>query len=166
MRGADGAERGGQFALHGVARGLRRGGDEGKDGPEHFVGLLHTYARPCAGHPRPASLTRGRRPGQARSRLGRYSLRGVRRDFRRFEKFSDSTLFVIDKQEQVEFPIFPPPRLPPIFVVRPFSAASIEGQIETPAPVLPLSSRRKCLRSNSLLSRHFGITLRASSATC
>ena len=35
MRRADGAERRRQFALHGIARGLRRGGDEGKDGPEH-----------------------------------------------------------------------------------------------------------------------------------
>ena len=39
MGGADGAERRGQFALHGVARGLRRGGDDGEDGPEHDLSL-------------------------------------------------------------------------------------------------------------------------------
>ena len=45
VRGADRAERRGQLALHGVARGLGRRGDQREDGPEHCVGLTaHAHA--------------------------------------------------------------------------------------------------------------------------
>src|SRR3972149_4560524 len=37
---ADSAEAGGQLALHGVARGLRRGGDQREDGPEHVLSVV------------------------------------------------------------------------------------------------------------------------------
>ena len=44
MRGADGAERRGQFALHGVARGLARRRDQRENDPEP-TGIVHRRFR-------------------------------------------------------------------------------------------------------------------------
>ena len=51
MRGADRAEGRRQLALHGIARGLRRRGDQRKDGPEHCVDAGCVLRRRPSGSP-------------------------------------------------------------------------------------------------------------------
>ncbi len=71
--GADRPESCGQLALHGVARGLRRRGDQRKDGPEHFLSIVMRALDPrihdgcpSASATSLALLPSSRMPGQAR----------------------------------------------------------------------------------------------------
>ena len=55
MGGADGAERRGQLALRGVARGLRRRGDQREDGPEPGSSIMQLVHRHASDQPQHAT---------------------------------------------------------------------------------------------------------------
>ena len=105
MGGADRAERRGQFALHGVARGLRRRGDERER--------------------RPRALRGENSSPQAAAGI----------DFGGLGEFGDLALLVVDQQEQVEIAdASAPPPVRLITDCRQsslcaFCAASTDGQI-------------------------------------